>query len=168
MLNARVTSTAGFSVTLAPQTLPAISSNVGRPSIARSQLFSKPVTCITNITKTSTSAGRLASTSIANASQSKVTDYLNSIDLSPLHLTASPERLSLTLRLNQQTRPPNVYPTVARTDITTATSTAQRWNPIVSTHNMRCFGDGERTVNFCEYLYDTCMKTARRACCKYK
>ena len=35
MLNARVTSTAGFSVTLASQTLPAISSNVGGPSIAR-------------------------------------------------------------------------------------------------------------------------------------
>ena len=29
--------------------------------------------------------------------------------------------------------------------------------PVVSTHKMRCFGDGERTVNFREPLYDTCM-----------
>ena len=112
---------------------------------------------ITNPTTTSISSGRLASTSIAFTSQAKVADYLNSIDLSPLHLTASPERRSSTLRLNQQTRPPDVYPTVARTDVTTAISTAQRWNPVVSTHNMRCFGDGETTVNFREPLYDTGM-----------
>ena len=49
-------------------------------------------------------------------------------------------------------------PTVARTDVTTAISTAPRWNPVVSTYNMRCFGDGERTVNFREPLYNTGMK----------
>ena len=90
MLYARVTSSAGISVPPSSQTLPANSSNVGCPSIARSQFFSKPVTCISNIKTTSTSAEMLASTSIAHTSQSKVTDYLNSIDLSPLHLTAPP------------------------------------------------------------------------------
>ena len=88
MLNARLTSTA---VTLASQTLPATSSNVdalvGPPIVARSQFFSKPLTCTTNPVTTAASAGRLASTSIAPSTHAKVTDYLNSISLSPLHLT---------------------------------------------------------------------------------
>ena len=169
MLKARVSSVDGVSVPPSSQTLPAISSTVKQPvvasNIARQQMFSEPITCIANPTTTSTSAVRLASTSIPSTSQSKVTDYLNSISLSPLHLTASPERLSSTLRLNQHTRPPDVDPTVARTDVTTAISTAPRWNPVVSTHNMRCFGDGERTVNFREPLYDTGMnrQSAQRA-----
>ena len=128
VLNARVTSTTGLPAALASQSLPATNSNVaasvGRPNIAQQQLLSRPVTMITNPTTTSISSGRLASTSIASTSQAKVTEYLNSINLSPLHLTASPERLSSTLRLNQQTRQPNVNPTVARTDVTTAISTA--------------------------------------------
>ena len=108
MLNAWVTSIAGLPVALASQALPVTNSNVaapvGRPNIAQQQLLSRPVTMITNPTTNSISSGRLASTSIASTSQAKVTDYLNSIDLSPLHLTASPKRLSSTLRLNQQTR----------------------------------------------------------------
>ena len=75
------------------------------------RLFSKMVT---NKMTTSIYAGHLASTS---TSQAKVTEYLNSISLKPLKLTASPEWLSSTLWLNQQTRLPNVNPTFAQTDV---------------------------------------------------
>ena len=48
---------------------------------------------------------------------------------------------------------PNTQP-----EDTLAISTAPSWNSFASTHNIQCFGDGEKNVNFSEPLYDASMQ----------
>ena len=114
-----------------------------------------------------TTSSVLASTSISTSTAFKVHDFLNSLTLSPLVSTASPERLSSTLRRPVPTTAVHSEYSRDTTDLnlnrttfqprTTAlsTTTTAPVGPPVTTQQYRLYGDGERTVNFREPYYDT-------------
>ena len=152
MMQALVTSTSAAAIPRPSQSFPATSVV---PTDRQNIGLSTSSTLAATTTSVSSGINRLASTSLAATCHSKVNDYLNTISLSPLLSSASPERMSSTLRPSKTIQHEHNVTTGGPLTVQTNPTINTKWNPVVSAGNYRLFGDGERTVNFREPLYDT-------------